>query len=103
MGLKLRHGDGSNYVSRDFLEEIAFLGLESSPTFVREPEGHGVAEHFIRNLKKILLWVRTFEELRLALIEIAQWYNTQWLIARHGQMTPAQGWAEQQQPGAFAA
>ncbi len=50
--------------------------------------------------------VRTFEtieELRLALIEFAQWYSTQWLVARHGYMTPAQVRAEQQQPGALAA
>ncbi len=45
----------------------------------------------------------TIEELRLALIDFAQWYNTQWLVARHGYMTPAQVRAEQQQPGALAA
>ena len=82
------------------------MGVESSPSFVREPEGNGVAERFIRTLKENLLWVRTFEtieELRLALIEFAQWYNTQWLVARHGYMTPAKVRAEQQQPGALAA
>lgn len=106
LGLKLRHDHGSNYMSHDFQEEIAFLAVESSPSFVREPEGNGVAERFIRTLKENLLWVRTFEtieELRLALIEFAQWYNTQWLVARHGYMTPAQVRAEQQQPGALAA
>ena len=106
MGLKLRHDHGSNYMSHDFQEEIAFLGVESSPSFVREPEGNGVAERFIRTLKENLLWVRTFEtieELRLALIEFAQWYNTQWLVARHGYRTPAQVRAEQQQPAALAA
>ena len=49
---------------------IRFLGLESSPAFVREPEGNGCAERFIRTLKENLLWVRPFdtiEELRLAL------------------------------------
>ena len=42
-------------------------GIEASPSFVREPEGNGVAERFIRTLKENLLWVRTFktiEELR---------------------------------------
>jgi putative transposase len=42
-GLSLRHDHGSNYLSRDFQDEIAFLGIESSPSFVRQPEGNGVA------------------------------------------------------------
>ena len=50
-GLKLRHDHGSNYMSRDFQAEIKCLGIEASPSFVREPEGNGVAERFIRNLE----------------------------------------------------
>jgi putative transposase len=42
-GLSLRHDHGSNYLSRDFQDEIAFLGIESSPAFVHQPEGNGVA------------------------------------------------------------
>jgi putative transposase len=92
-GLKLRHDHGSNYMSGDFQAEIQCLGIEASPSFVREPEGNGVAERFIRTLKENLLWVRTFhtiEELRLALIEFADRYNETWLVARHGYQTPAQ-------------
>lgn len=98
-GLKLRHDHGSNYMSEDFQTEIAFLGIEASPSFVREPEGNGVAERFIRTLKENLLWVRHFEtveELRLALLDFAAWYNTNWLVARHGNRTPAQVRANQQ-------
>ena len=72
----------------DFQEELAFLGIESSPAFVRAPEGNGCAERFIRTLKENLLWVRSFdtvEELRQALRES---YNTIWLIERHGFQTP---------------
>src|SRR5580693_5988596 len=47
-GLKLRHDHGSNYMSGDFQSEIKCLGIEASPSFVREPEGNGVAERFIR-------------------------------------------------------
>ena len=54
-GLALRHDHGSNYMSRDFQSEIRFLGVESSPSFVREPEGNGVAERFIRTLKENFL------------------------------------------------
>jgi len=69
-GLNVRHDHGSNYMSQDFREELTFLGIVSSPSFVREPEGNGVAERFIRTLKENLLWVKTFEtieELRIAL------------------------------------
>jgi len=37
-GLKLRHDHGSNYMSGDFQDEIKCLGIEASPSFVREPE-----------------------------------------------------------------
>ena len=72
-GLRLRHDHGSNYLADDFQQEVAFFGIESSPSFVREPEGNGVAERFIRTLKENLLWVRSFdtiEELRLALLGV---------------------------------
>ena len=73
--LKLRHDHGSNYMSGDFLDDIECLGIEASPTFVREPEDNGVAERFIRTLNENLLWVRTFDaikELRAALVEFAR-------------------------------
>ena len=92
-GLKLRHDHGSNYMSCDFQDEIRCLGIEASPSFVREPEGNGVAERFIRTLKENLLWVRVFdtiEELRQALQEFARHYNETWLLARHAYQTPAQ-------------
>ena len=69
------------------------MSAASRPAFVREPEGNGVAERFIRTLKEQLLWVRTFgtvEELRLALLEFKERYNRQWLCERHGHQTPAQ-------------
>ena len=97
-GLQLRHDHGSQYVSHDFQAEIRFLGIDSSPAFVREPEGNGCAERFIRTLKENLLWVRRFdtlEELRLALLGFKQTYNQSWIIERHGYKTPAQVRADQ--------
>jgi len=97
-GLTLRHDHGSNYMSGDFQAEITCLGITSSPSFVREPEGNGVAERFIRTLKENLLWVHTFdtvEDLRRALVEFARHYNETWLVARHGHRTPAQVRADQ--------
>ncbi len=90
-GLSVRHDHGSQYVSHDFQREIAFLGIGSSPAFVRAPEGNGCAERFIRTLKENLLWVRTFEtveELRRALLDFRETYNAAWLIERHGFRPP---------------
>jgi putative transposase len=92
-GLMLRHDHGRQYMSHVFQEELRFLGIASSPAFVRELEGNGCAERFIRTLKENLLWLTTFdtvEELRLALHAFQQEYNKTWLIGRHGYKTPAQ-------------
>ena len=97
-GLSLRHDHGSNYMSGDFQDEITFFGMESSPSFVRQPEGNGVAERFIRTLKENFLWVHTFdtiEELRCGLQDFVAHYNATWLVARHGYRTPNQIRAEQ--------
>ena len=92
-GVQVRHDHGSQYMSDDFQAELRFLGMTSSPAFVRAPEGNGVAERFIRTLKEQLLWVRTFqtlEELRRALHDWLRLYNEQWLVERHGFRSPAQ-------------
>lgn len=78
VGLQLRHDHGSQYVSHHFQAEIRYLGIGSSPAFVRQPEGNGFAERFIRTLKENLLWVchfATVEELRLTLIAFKRTYN----------------------------
>ena len=105
-GLAVRHDHGSQYMSDAFQKELAFLGIESSPAFVRAPEGNGCAERFIHTLKENLLWVRTFdtvEQLRQALIEFRDAYNATWLIERHGFRPPAAIRAEQLPTAALAA
>ena len=80
-------------MSDTFQMEMRFLGVQSSPAFVRAPEGNGCAERFIRTLKENLLWIRTFdtvEELRLALLAFRDVYNTTWLIQPLGYRTPVQ-------------
>jgi putative transposase len=104
--LALRHDHGSQYMSRQFQNEIAFLDIESSPAFVRSPEGNGCAERFIRSLKENLLWVQMFEtveELRQALLAFRQTDNITWLIEPHGFLTPAQFRHKQLQAAAIAA
>jgi putative transposase len=91
-GLKLRHDHGSQFIADDYQRELAFLGIASSPAFVREPEGNGCVERFIRTLKENLLWVRRFdtiEELRLALHAFKLTYNLTWIVERHGYQSPA--------------
>lgn len=92
-GLQVRHDHGSHDMSDDFQTELRFLGMTSSPAFVRAPEGNGVAERFLRTLKEPLLWVRTFqtvEELRLALHDWLRLSHEQWLVERHGFRSPIQ-------------
>jgi len=90
-GLSLRHDHGGQYMSDAFQGELKFLGIESSPAFVRALEGNGCVEHFIRTLKENLLWMQTFdtvEQLRQPLLEFRRTYNSIWLIERHGFRTP---------------
>jgi transposase InsO family protein len=92
-GLAIRHDHGSAYMSDDFQRELTFLGMTSSPSFVREPEGNGISERFIRTLKENLLWVQSFATVAAlveALREFKRLYNEQWLIERHGFRTPSQ-------------
>jgi putative transposase len=105
-GLALRHDHGSQYVADDFQTELAFLGIEPSPAFVREPEGNGCAERFIRTLKENLLWVQRFatvEDLRRALHAFKDTYNRTWIVERHGYQTPAAVRAAQLAPLPVAA
>ena len=92
-GVQLRHDHGSVYTSEDFQREIRFLGLESSPAFVRAPEGNGCAERFIRTLKEQLLWLRFFPaiaELNAALADFRVRYNQRWRLERHDYRAPAE-------------
>src|SRR5437899_1105433 len=56
-GIRNRHDHGSQYLSDDYQAEIAFLGMQSSPSFVRQPQCNGCVERFIRTLKEQFLWV----------------------------------------------
>jgi transposase InsO family protein len=93
-------------MAHDFQKELGFLGIESSPAFVRAPEGNGCAERFIRTLKVNHLWLQSFdtlEELRQALLAFQETYNRTWLIDRHGFRPPAAVRNEQLSTAAMAA
>lgn len=68
LGLRLWQDHVSNYISYDLQQETNFFCTASSPAYVRQAEGNGLAERAIRLLKEQLLRVRFFatvEELRL--------------------------------------
>jgi transposase InsO family protein len=93
IGTKLRHDCGSAYLSKYFQDEVWFMGLESSPAFVREPQGNGVVERFFRTLKEQLLWLQRYEtidDLRTAVTQWIEDYNMCWMVAKHGYKSPAQ-------------
>ncbi len=86
-GLQVRHDHGSQEMSDDVQAERRFLGMTSSPAFVRAPEGNGVAERFIRILKEQVLWVRPFRTVNELCAALQAWLVTDtepWLVERHG-------------------
>ena len=78
-------------MSDDFQAELRFLGIVSSPAFVRQPEGDGCIEGFFRTLKEQLLWLQHFrdvDDLQQALRAFKETYNQQWLIEWLGFRAP---------------
>jgi putative transposase len=95
-GISLRHDWGPQYTSGHFQGAISWLGIEDSPAFAGEPPCNGCAERYIRTLKEQCLWAKLYEdieELRHAVTEFTDRYNSQWLIERHGHMTPREVYA----------
>lgn len=91
-GLVLRHDHGSQYTARDFQAGLAFVGIQSSPSYVREPQGNGIAEQKFRTLKEQCLYLHHFETVDEAQRVVATFvtqHNEQWLIGRLGYRTPA--------------
>ena len=82
-------------MSGDFEGKIKCLGIEASPSFVREPEGNGVAERFIRTFARRTCSgyraFKTIEELRAELDRIRQAIQSKLgIVAQvHGYKTPA--------------
>jgi putative transposase len=86
-----RDDHGNQCVSDHYPGEIAVLGMEPSPSFVRQPDCNGCVERFICTTKEQLLWVRVFqnvEELQHAPAEFRERYNQRWIVHRLGCLTP---------------
>jgi len=46
LGLGLRHDWGPQYCANQFLGELRWLGIRSTPSYVGEPECNGILERF---------------------------------------------------------
>jgi putative transposase len=100
-GLQIRCDWGPQYVAGAWINEVKWLGMTISPSYVGEPECNGVMERFIRTLKEQCLYLHQFtslDEARRVIRAFIHRYNTEWLIARLGYRTPAgaraAAWAE---------
>jgi len=91
LGLGLRHDWGPQYVANQFLGELKWLGIRSTPAYVEEPQCNGIIERWMRTLKEECLYLHDFESLedaRRIMGEFIERYNREWLIERHGHRTP---------------
>lgn len=102
-GLQIRCDWGPQYIAAAWIQEVHWLGMTISPSFVGEPQCNGVAERFMRTLKEHCLYLHQFESLeqaRVVIGEFIQRYNHEWLIERLGHRTPAQARADAHRPEA---
>ena len=91
-GLRIRCDWGPQYIADAWINEVKWLGMTISPSYVGEPECNGVIERFMRTLKEQCLYLHQFQTLAEAQRLIAEFitrYNAEWLIERLGHRTPA--------------
>ncbi len=84
---------GSQYIADAWINEVKWLGISISPTYVGEPQCKGVMERFNRTLKEQCIYLHRFknvEAARTIIGELIARYNTEWRIERLGHQTPAQ-------------
>src|SRR2546422_4640870 len=90
-GLRLRCDWGPQYIADAWINEVKWLGITISPSYLGKPQCNGVAERFMRTLKEQCLYLHQFTSLaeaRTIISEFIERYNTQWLIERLGHQTP---------------
>ena len=98
-GLAIRCDWGPQYTADAWINEVKWLGITISPSYVGEPECNGVAERFMRTLKEQCIYLHQFASLAEAQQIIGAFidrYNAEWLIERLGHRTPAQARADAQ-------
>jgi transposase InsO family protein len=96
-GIKVRMDHGTQYVADDFQHQVRAWGMGLSYAFVSEPETNGVAERFVRTLKKQAIHgkiFRTVEDVRQAVATFLALYNAQWRLEKNGFLTPLEARAK---------
>jgi len=99
-GLALRMDHGTQYLSDHFLNQVKFWGITPSFAFIAEPQTNGVAERFNRTLKEQAIYGRVFrtvEDVRKAVRDFVELYNSQWGVEKNGFKSPMkirQDWLE---------
>ena len=76
----LRHDNGSQFTSTRFLDDCQHLGITTSRTAYRHPDGNTFIERLYRTLKEECVWPNDFASYDEALDAISAWvidYNTQ--------------------------
>ena len=92
-GLSLRMDHGSQYLSEHFTNQIKYWGITPSYAFIEQPQTNGVAERFNRTFKGQIIHGHTYQnlaELRTAVREFVECYNSMWLVEKIGYRTPRQ-------------
>ncbi|GIW71182.1 MAG: integrase [Planctomycetota bacterium] len=89
-GLALRHDHGSQFVSHANQDELRLLGIKSSPTFVRGPQGNAApsASPHAQGEVSVASQVRDDRRAPGGAARVKSRYNHGWLIERHGFMSP---------------
>ena len=91
LGLGLRHDWGPQYCAHQFLGELRWLGIQSTPSYVGEPQCNGIIERWIRTLREECLYLHDFESLdeaREIIGEFIRLYNEQWMLERFEYRSP---------------
>ncbi|HNY05318.1 MAG TPA: integrase core domain-containing protein [Candidatus Egerieousia sp.] len=91
MELKLRSDHGTQYDSKDFMEEMEFLGVNMSKSFVRSPQCNGCIERFNRTIEEEVFSIERFhslEEANEVINSFIEAYNKDWMIHRLGCLSP---------------
>lgn len=89
--LAIRSDHGTQYDSADFVNEMKFIGLTESKSFVRSPECNGMIERWHRTLNEQIIEVNAFESLEQAIPIISQFiedYNEEWILHRFDCQSP---------------
>src|SRR5207237_8824005 len=92
-GLRIRCDWGPQYIADAWINEVKWLGMTITPSYVGEPECNGVIERFMRTLKEQCLYLHRFQnpaEARRFIGGFSRRYNARWLIERLRHRAPAE-------------